>query len=451
MEFSYQALLYVVCAVCFGMGALWQVSRRRRKPKVVRRVERMTARATPANAKSSQPEASSTTATTTPHGVLRPSMYAITPVPGDVTASEIFIQRAHLTDVDFYKPIEVDANDMKAVEGLFTHCAKLNWQPNGDLAKDIYEISLSPIVSRAFEAGFMPRINATSNDLQIISLDDHGQEMGEAMNVADYNWGSPSQVQMLWALINPAEHKHALEGEMHDELATIKRLLAKVKLLVPAVRGLEWQQQIDKLIDLSLDVSRLRYETGRAQKRFERADELATQMHAHCDRIDAAIQAFVTQIDTLEQAEDALKTVMHFMPERELAILVLRVVAVMRVISSNDYIHGIRCSNRIEVNVKEFPSVKALVAKARQVAIEAGQAKTESGLRGQEVARLDAIKRDADLLEKAHDETFTRLSTDVKRLQEVIDAFLIIQCRPRRHAVRMNEHNRIDAILELAH
>ena len=61
------------------------------------------------------------------------------------------------------------------------------------------------------------------------------------------------------------------------------------------------------------------------------------------------------------------------------------------------------------------------------------------------------VKRDADLLGQAHDESVARLKTDVERLQTAIDHYLILQGRPRRYAVRMREDNTVEALMVLEH
>ena len=44
-----------------------------------------------------------------------------------------------------------------------------------------------------------------------------------------------------------------------------------------------------------------------------------------------------------------------------------------------------------------------------------------------------------------------RLKADVERLQAAIDRYLILQGRPRRYAVRLNERNEVLALLVLEH
>ena len=52
---------------------------------------------------------------------------------------------------------------------------------------------------------------------------------------------------------------------------------------------------------------------------------------------------------------------------------------------------------------------------------------------------------------RAHDESVERLKADVERLQAAIDRYLILQGRPRRYAVRLNERNEVLALLVLEH
>ena len=46
---------------------------------------------------------------------------------------------------------------------------------------------------------------------------------------------------------------------------------------------------------------------------------------------------------------------------------------------------------------------------------------------------------------------YHNLKADVERLQAAIDRYLILQGRPRRYAVRLNERNEVLALLVLEH
>ena len=157
----------------FGAGAVWQTIRR--KPaRAPRRVERVAARASGPEKRPAAPEP----VREPEAGVLRPTTLAVTPVAGDVTAAELFLQRAHEGDLPYYRELETDPHDLKGVSALFARCPTLEWTPEDDWAHDVYTVSFSPVVTTAWAAGHMPRVNATAMDLQIIALGDAGVQLG---------------------------------------------------------------------------------------------------------------------------------------------------------------------------------------------------------------------------------------------------------------------------------
>lgn len=441
-------LLLGACALGFGLGAVWQFARR--KPKTARRIERIGARTT-APKPQAQPAAEEKVAPRTPEvGMHRPAMLAITSVSGDLTAAEVFIQRAHELDEPHFRAMEIDPHDLEAVQSLFEHVNALAWTPGSDLSHNVFEVTFSPVIERALESGFQPRTNAVASDLQIIGVDEHGLELGEPMATSDYGWGAPTRIHSLWGLLNPAEHEHPLAKELRSEMDLIKSMLPKVQLFVTALEGMQWEQEIDELFDLSRDVRRLGLEEGRAQQRTDRADDLAAKMRAHNERIDEALEALTNGIRTLQDADDALNKAIPLMHERELAILCLRAIALMRVISSEDYMHGMRCSSRIAENVKAFPDVHPLLNRARQAAYDAAETRSRA-MTPAELKLLGDVKKDADHLAEVHDEVVAELKKKMHELQEAIDRYLIVQGRPRRHAVRMDADGRVEAVLVLEH
>lgn len=441
-------LLLGACALGFGLGALWQIVRR--KPKTARRVERIGTRRSAAAPAAAQPPAQPEPPRRPEVGVHRPAMLAITGVAGDLTAAEVFIQRAHVLDVPHFREMTVGPSDLRAVQCLFEHVNALAWQPDEDLSRHVYEVTFSPVIERALEAGFHPRVNATANDLEIMGVDEHGLELGEPMSTPDYSWGSPARVHYLWSILNPAEHEHPLAPELRAEMETVKGLLVKVKLFVTALEARDWQLEVDELFDLSRDVRRLGLEEGRAQQRTERADRLAAVMRAHNARIDESLESLREGIRTLQDADDALNKAVPLMQERELAILCLRAIALIRVISNDDYMHGMRCSSRIAENVRAFPDVHPLLDRARAAAYEAAETKSRA-MNEAELKLLGDVKKDADHLAEVHDAVVAELRQKMLSLQETIDRHLIIQGRPRRHAVRVGADNKIEAFLVLEH
>ena len=68
-----------------------------------------------------------------------------------------------------------------------------------------------------------------------------------------------------------------------------------------------------------------------------------------------------------------------------------------------------------------------------------------------ELKLLGDVKKDADHLAEVHDAVVAELRQKMLSLQETIDRHLIIQGRPRRHAVRVGADNKIEAFLVLEH
>lgn len=430
----------------FGAGVVWQMMRR--KPaRAPRRVERVATRPV-SPTKSLKTE---TPAVKRPDvGVLRPTMLAVTPVAGDLTAAELFVQRAHVGDLPYYRELSLEENDRKSVAKLFTRCTALDWEPEGDWAHDVYAVSFSPVVTHAWEAGYRPRVNATAMDLQVVALGEAGAPLGTPMDLADTVWGDVGRIQTLWELMNPAEQEHELAGELRAELKEIESRLPKVKLMTSALGGHEWGERWDELFDVSRDARRLGAEEGRAHDRIPRLEELAKFMRAKNASIDATLEKLADEIKTAEDADRALTTALPLTYERELSVLFLRAIALLRVITGDDYCHGMRCSNHIALNVKNFPDMHRLLDKARHLALDALTNQSRA-LKDAQLQALADVKKDADMLAAAHDEVLARLRKDVERLQTSIDRYLILQGRPRRFAVRLDERGRLAALLVLDH
>lgn len=444
-------LLIAACAAGFGGGATWQALRRRSKPVKRRTVDRVGAR--PTGPKMPQPEVK-LELEPVKHGpvvgVRRPSMLAFTTLEGSVTAADLFVQRSLDIDEDHYRTLPVPEEELKTLNSLFARNCTLEKEPGDGLSCHIYSLNFSKMIGDALRSGFMPHSNATSNDLQVIALGENAQALGRPMEVEDHEYGAFPYVTQLWMMCDPTDKKHELDGLLEEELNGVRQLLPRVKLLVTAVEGLAWDQRWDALFDLVRDVRRLGAGEGQAQERSERTDKLAQEMYAINRRIDESLATLEKNIKTPEEADVALTTCIPSILERELAVLYLRTLAVIRVVSGDNYLHGMHCSTYIARNVEKFPDVHALLDKARHIVYDAMEVQgrtmnaTAMDLAGQ-------VKRDADLLGQAHDESVARLKMDVERLQTAIDRYLILQGRPRRYAVRMREDNTVEALMVLEH
>ena len=444
-------LLIAACAAGFGGGAAWQALRRRSKPLKRRTIDRVGAR--PTAPKMPQPEvkpAPEPVKRGPVVGVTRPSMLAFTTLEGSVTAADLFVQRSLDIDEDHYRTLPVPEEELKTLNALFARNCTLENEPGDGLSRHIYSLNFSKMIGDALRSGFMPHPNATSNDLQVIALGENAQALGRPMTVEDHEYGAFPHVTQLWMMCDPTDKKHELDGLLEEELNGVRQLLPRVKLLVTAVEGLAWDQRWDALFDLVRDVRRLGAGEGQAQERSERTDKLAQEMYAINRRIDESLATLEKNMKTPEEADVALTTCIPYILERELAVLYLRTLAVIRVVSGDNYLHGMHCSTYIARNVEKFPDVHALLDKARHIVYAAMEVQGRT-MNAPAMDLAGQVKRDADLLGQAHDESVARLKTDVERLQTAIDHYLILQGRPRRYAVRMREDNTVEALMVLEH
>lgn len=444
-------LLIAACAAGFGGGAAWQALRRRSKPLKRRTIDRVGAR--PTAPKMPQPEvkpAPEPVKRGPVVGVTRPSMLAFTTLEGSVTAADLFVQRSLDIDEDHYRTLPVPEEELKTLNALFARNCTLENEPGDGLSRYIYSLNFSKMIGDALRSGFMPHPNATSNDLQVIALGENAQALGRPMTVEDHEYGAFPHVTQLWMMCDPTDKKHELDGLLEEELNGVRQLLPRVKLLVTAVEGLAWDQRWDALFDLVRDVRRLGAGEGQAQERSERTDKLAQEMYAINRRIDESLATLEKNMKTPEEADVALTTCIPYILERELAVLYLRTLAVIRVVSGDNYLHGMHCSTYIARNVEKFPDVHALLDKARHIVYDAMEVQGRT-MNAPAMDLAGQVKRDADLLGQAHDESVARLKTDVERLQTAIDHYLILQGRPRRYAVRMREDNTVEALMVLEH
>lgn len=445
-------LLLGVAALSFGVGAVWQTQRRRKAymEQHLRRRRRDVVRAR----KESPVKPTEQTPQTAPIepkdtvGVHRPSLLAITEVSGTVEAAEIFIQRALTIEEEHFRPIPVVPNDLKRLRGLFERVDTLAYHAHGPFSRHYYSISFAPSLAKAMGYGVKPRVTASVMDLQVVALGSDSQVIGSPMGVPENDWGDVPRTQLLWELCNPAEHPHELEELLKYEIREIESRLKRVQLLAHAVEGRAWSLYWETFFDLSRDARRLGAEKGRALDRIARIDELARSMRQENKNIDAELQELTKKIVDVKSADEALNSAIPLMYERELGILFLRGIAILRVMTGDDYTHGMRCSSHIAINVKRYPEVSALLDRARAVALDAVTRKGVA-LDAEEMDIITKLKKDVDELRRVHDDTLENLRKDIASMQLAIDQHLLLQERPRRFAVRMDENGQLDGLFIL--
>lgn len=448
-------VLTIACLLCLGAGIGWQVYRRvsggapKKQPRRVERVGRRPEKlVTPANVRIPEPEPEPPVRER--QGVSRPVMLAVTQLNNHPEVADLYIQRALEVDEPFYREIPSTKAELKSLEPLFARNVALARIPGDGLSRFVYAINFSHMIQEAYTNGFMPHPNATAADLSIIALDEKVRPLGDAMPVEDYDFGSEAHVQNLWLMCNPVDKKHELDELLEEELALVRNLMPRAKLLVAAVQGVAWTSYWDELFDLVRDVRRLGAQPGKAQERCERIDRLAHKLYAINARIDATVQTMVRNIRTVQEADMALTNAVAYMIERELSVLFLRALALIRVMSGVTYLHGIHCSHNIERNVALFPDFKALLKKSQDIAFEAMENHSR-GFSEEVMSMVGQLNRDIKALEAEHEKAMACLKADMRRVQASVDQFLILQGRPRRFAVKLNPDNSVAALMILEH
>ncbi|MFR6359114.1 MAG: hypothetical protein ACLUNV_05550 [Sutterella wadsworthensis] len=130
-------LLIAACAAGFGGGAAWQAMRRRAPARTRRNVDKVAARPVKASPAPKAP-APAPEVRKPQHGVHRPSMLALTTLENSVTAADLFIQRALELDEPYYRELPAEAEQLKALKGLFARCRTLDIVPGDGLSKDVF-------------------------------------------------------------------------------------------------------------------------------------------------------------------------------------------------------------------------------------------------------------------------------------------------------------------------
>ena len=381
--------------------------------------------------------------------VKRPTMLAVTAMRGDASASELFIQRAFKIDREFWHELEVSPYEMRRLDCLFAQANKLAWVPGSAFERHIFSVSFSPVLEGALKQGYHPRVNATAADLQICAIDETGCMMGEPMQMPDHAWGEPARIHALWCALNPADKLHELDAELVKELDILKDRVESLAEHVAALTARIWQQRFDSLHELAEDLRRLGAEGGQAAERHEKIDAIVAEVRADADRIDAAVAQGARSVHTLEDADQALVHAIAYMYVRELTVRVLRVCALLRVISGDTFAHEVHCANHIMSDLEAFTDVRPLIAAAAAVAHAPLESESHRAMRDGEVERAGAIARHSRELERLHDVLEKELRAQAKALQARVDQCLLWQTHPRRYAVRLSDEGRIEKMFVL--
>ena len=450
----------LAACVIFGAGLTWQLLRRKTvKPKKPNRnVDRVSVIRRNPNGSPIPNEDPATGAVEKEKAVYdfdavnvkRPTMLAVTTIRGNATAAEVFIQRAFKIDREHWRELDVPFHEMRGLDCLFANACKLAWVPGSNFERHIYAVSFAPILEEALRQGFHPRVNATAADLQFCAIDETGTQLGEPMLMPDHAWGEAARVHALWCALNPTDKPHELEGELRKEIEVLKDRVEHIGRYVSAVTERTWKLRMDHIVDLAHDIRRLGAETGPANDRNTQTDELVKTMLLEAERIDTMVDDHTKTVKTLEDADSALVHAIAYMHVRELTVRVLRVCALLRVIGGDSFEHEVRSANRITANVSHFTDVKPLIAAAQAIA-HTKLATDSKAMVDSEVERAGAITRHAKELTKTHDDLVAALQAEALAVQEEIDKYLLLQSRPRRYAVRVDDYGHVEKLLVLEH
>ena len=446
--------------VIFGAGLTWQLLRRKSvKPKKpTRTIDRISVDRRTPNGSPVPNEDPATGAVAKDQavydfeavGVKRPTMLAVTTIRGNATAAEVFIQRAFKIDREYWRELDVSVPEMRGLDCLFVNACKLAWVPGSNFERHIYAVSFSPILEEALRQGFHPRVNATAADLQFCAIDETGTQLGEAMSMPDHAWGQEARVLALWSALNPADKPHELEDELRKEIEVLKDRVEHIGRYVSALTERTWKMRMDDIVDLAHDIRRHGTEVGPAGDRNTQTDELVKTMRLEAEKIDTMVEDHTKTVKDLEDADSALVHAIAYMYVRELTVRVLRVCALLRVIGGDTFEHEVRSANRITANVTGFTDVKPLIAAAQAIA-HSKLAVESKGMSETEVERAGAISRHAKELTKTHDDLVAALDAEAVSLQEQIDKYLLLQSRPRRYAVRVDDYGHVEKLMVLEH
>ena len=149
-------------------------------------------------------------------------------------------------------------------------------------------------------------------------------------------------------------------------------------------------------------------------------------------------------------ADVAVTSALSLLWERELSVLFLRAIALLRVLSNDDYAHGMRCSSHLKINLDEFPHIEKLLEKARHIVYESVE-KEGRTMPQAERDEIAALAKDIDRMKEDYRTIRAELEDNVAKLQEKIDHFLIVQSRPKCFAVRMSTDKEVETLLVLDH
>ena len=377
-------------------------------------------------------------------GVQRPSLLAITPAAGQESSSaEVFIQRAFKIDRPNWRSLGVSTSDMRRLDCLFQNTCKLQWVPNSVFERHIYTVSFSPALEAAVNRGMQPRVLPNSGDLVIVALDANGARMGEPMDVTEGSWGEPAEVALLWAALNPNDRPHILAHYIEDEMKELNEragIKGKTASSLPAV---SWMQRVDELQLVAGEFLQLGLVPGRNPQRFARIEALRSLAEREAHELTKSVAEDKVLMRSLTDCLTALAKAPAQMRLFDLVMRVRRLCSILAVMGGDNFNEELQGANRLSDTVR-FTALEELLDKAQQMAAQAlSSPQPTDQVHAREVDRI------AGELRSQYDALVEKIQEGAAEMQEQADRCLLLQSRPRRYAVRIDDDNHVEDLFVL--
>lgn len=372
-------------------------------------------------------------------GVARPSLLAIAPAAGQESSSaEVFIQRAFKVDRPNWRSLGVAKSDMHRLDCLFQNACKLQWVPNSIFERHIYTVSFSPALEAAVNRGMQPRVLPTSGELVILALDATGARMGEPMDVTEHSWTEVAEVSLLWAALNPNDQPHVLADLIKDEMAKLTACAGITGQAASSLPAVSWMQRVEELQLVTGDFLRLGLRPGRNPQRFARIEAIRKLAERELIELNKSLAEEKVMLRSVQDCLTALEKTASQVRLYELVMRVRRLCSILAVVAGDTFNEELQGANRLSDEVR-FVALEEFLDRCLQLAYSSTRAQTPV-----DQAHSHEVVRIVEQLRSQYDELVKLLQNDVEEMQEQIDRCLLLQSRPRRYAVRIDDENHVE-------
>lgn len=377
-------------------------------------------------------------------GVARPSLLAITPAAGQESSSaEVFIQRAFKVDRPNWRSLGVAQSDMRRLDCLFQNTCKLQWVPNSIFERHIYTVSFSPALEAAVNRGMQPRVLPTAGDLVILALDATGARMGEPMDVTEHSWTEAAEVSLLWAALNPNDRPHLLSSLIQDELAKLTECAGITGQSASSLPAVSWMQRVEELQLVTGDFLQLGLRPGRNPQRFARIEAIRSLAEREISELTKSVAEEKVLLRSLPDCLASLAKTASQIRLYELVMRVRRLCSILAVVAGDTFNEELQGANRLADEVR-FVAFEELLDRCQQMAQAASGKQSPS-----DQAHAHEVERIAQETRARYDELVEQLNGGITQMQEQVDRCLLLQSRPRRYAVRIDDDNHVEDLFVL--